>query len=190
MHSYKIGLLLFTTFFKVALFVVGGGLAIIPAIEDIFVRKHKLLNDQDMVDMVTMTQTVPGLIAVNAALFTGHRLMGGIGSLIAVMGLIIPSIIILSLVALFFNLLSVDNPVIQSAFSCVRAAVAGIFISTAVYLGKNIIKNKFDIAIVVVFIMALFFVKPVYLILFALPVGWVYMFLSDRQARSENGEKQ
>lgn len=180
MLSYTPYLLLFTTFFKAALFVVGGGLAIVPLIEEVFVKKHRLMNDQDMLDMVTMTQTVPGLIAVNAALFTGYRLGKAKGALAAVLGLIIPSIVILSLIAAFFGMLSVQTPAAKAAFSCVRAAVAGIFITTAVRLGRGVLKSWADILIAAAFVGALFFMPPTALIVAALPVGWGYMAFKKR----------
>ena len=64
---------LFTTFFKIALFVVGGGLAMLPVIEDVFVRKRKWLTKDETLDMIVLTQTIPGLVAVNSALYVGKK---------------------------------------------------------------------------------------------------------------------
>ena len=68
--------LIFASFFKISLFVIGGGLAMIPVIEDIFVKKHKLLKEQDIFDMMAVSQTIPGLIAINCAIFVGTKFAG------------------------------------------------------------------------------------------------------------------
>lgn len=183
MTSVRLSFLIFTTFFKIALFVVGGGLAMIPVLQEIFVKKHKLLTEEDILDMVTMTQTVPGLIAVNASLFIGNRLMGLKGSIIAVTGLLIPSLVIIITIAALFSLLAVKNPHWIQTFSCVRACVAGIFITTALFIGKKVLKNKFDVLITLCFIVALFFISPAWLILAAIPVGWVYAFFEKKTAK-------
>ena len=181
-HIYKMSgiqlhILIFKTFFKIALFVVGGGLAMIPAIEDVFVKKQKLLTDEDILDMVTMTQTVPGLIAVNASLFVGHKLAGWRGCISAVIGLLIPSICIIMCIAASFSVLSVQNPHWQTTFSYVRACVTGVFIATACRLAKKIIQNNYDICIIILFSIGLLCqIKPAWIILAAIPIGWIYTF--------------
>ena len=177
MSVIQIHILIFTTFFKIALFVVGGGLAMIPVIEDVFVKKQKLLTEDDILDMVTMTQTVPGLIAVNASLFVGYKLAGWKGCISAVIGLLIPSICIIMCIAAFFSLLSVQNQHWLTTFSCVRAGVTGIFIATACRLAKKIIQTKYDFCIVILFNIGLICqIKPAWIILAAIPVGWIYTF--------------
>ena len=140
--------LIFISFFKISLFVIGGGLAMIPVIEDIFVKKHKLLKEQDIFDMIAVSQTIPGLIAINCAIFVGTKLAGIKGSLIAVLGVLIPSIIILSVIAAFFPLQSLDNTHLLEAFSYIRACVVGVFICMAVRLGKQVLKHWIDVIVV------------------------------------------
>lgn len=149
--------LIFTSFFKISLFVIGGGLAMVPVIEDIFVKKHKLLKEQDIFDMIAVSQTIPGLIAINCAIFVGHKLAGLKGSLIAVSGVLIPSIIVLSIIAAFFPLQQLDNPHLLMAFSYVRACVVGIFICLAIRLGQQVLKHWGDILIVCCLALGLIF---------------------------------
>lgn len=182
MSVIQLHLLIFTTFFKIALFVVGGGLAMIPVIEDIFVKKQKLLTEDDILDMVTMTQTIPGLIAVNASLFIGYKLAGWKGCISAVVGLLIPSVCIIICIAAFFSLLSVQNPHWLTTFSCVRACVTGVFIAMAFRLAKKIIQTKYDLCIVILFGMGLICqIKPAWIILMSIPVGWIYTFYQTKR---------
>lgn len=146
-NRLKLLLLIGTTFFKISLFVVGGGLAMLPVIEDIFVRRHNLLTKDDMIDMIAITQTIPGLIAINAAIFIGHRLAGWKGSIVAVIGVLIPSIIIMSLIAAFFPMLSCDNPHLLKAFSCIRACITGVFVCITIRLGKKVLTTHCDFLI-------------------------------------------
>lgn len=168
-------LLLFVEFFKIALFTIGGGLAMLPLIEDTFVRKHHLLTQDDMSDMISLTQTIPGLIAINSAVFVGNRLAGWKGSLIATLGVVSPSIGIIILIAKLFPLQEITNPHILSAFNCVRACVLGLFVILAWRLGKALLKNCFDwILFVLLFGLLLTGIGPVWLVITACVVGGFY----------------
>ena len=136
--------LIFASYFKISLFVIGGGLAMIPVIEDIFVKKHKLLKEQDIFDMMAVSQTIPGLIAINCAIYVGSKIAGLKGSFVAVVGVLIPSVIILSIIAAFFPLQSLDNPHLLAAFSYIRACVVGVFICMLFRLGKQVLKSLID----------------------------------------------
>ena len=110
-------IILFFEFFKIALLTIGGGLAMIPAIEDVFVNKRKRLKNSDILDMVALTQSVPGLIAINSAVFVGHKLAGWKGSLSAMLGVIFPSVVIIILIAMFFPLLHLEDKHLLKALS-------------------------------------------------------------------------
>jgi len=174
--TIRILILLFVSFFKIALFVVGGGLAMIPVIEHVFVREKKLLKEKDILDMVAIMQTMPGMLAVNAAICVGHKLAGFKGAVVSVIGVIMPSIgIIMGIAALFINL-DVDNPHILKMFSCVRACVVAVFLGTAYRLFKNVVHSLFDYTVIIGFILALLCgVSQILLILCSLPIGWGYV---------------
>lgn len=168
-------ILLSIEFFKIALFTIGGGLAMIPLIEDIFVRKHKMLTKEDMLDMIALTQTIPGLISINAAVFVGNKLAGWKGSLVATASVILPSLLIIILIAKFFPLQQITNVHILAAFNCVRAAVLGMFIVLAIHLGKNILKQWLDFLLFVFFFCLLVAkISPVWIVLLACGLGGVY----------------
>ena len=168
-------ILLFAEFFKIALFTIGGGLAMLPLIEDTFVRKYKMLTKEDMLDMISLTQTIPGLIAINSAVFVGNKLAGWKGSVAATTGVIFPSVIIIILIAKFFPLQNVTNPHILAAFNCVRAAVLGMFIVLAVRVGKSLLHCWTDILLfIALFVLLLTGMGPVWMVLISCVVGGVY----------------
>ena len=176
---------IFKSFFKISLFIIGGGLAMIPAIEDIFVQKKKLLKENDIVDMIAITQTIPGLIAVNAALFIGHRLSGWKGGLIAVIAVLMPSLIIMSLIAAYLPLLIVNNIHFLNAFSCIRASVTGIFICLAFKLRSKIITSGFDVSIICFLILGLICIKnPIYLIVISILVGCITTYKQTKKVEN------
>ncbi len=173
---------LFCTFFKIALFVVGGGLAMLPVIEEVFLRKHKWLNKKEILDMVVLTQTVPGLIAVNASLYVGSRIAGFIGSVAALIGVMIPSLLIICSIAYFFPDLSPNNPYITSGFSGIRSAVTGVFAVTAWRLGKEIIHSVWDgLIILILLILLMANVYPLYVIMFSMPVGFFLILKKQKK---------
>lgn len=175
---------LFWTFFKIALFVVGGGLAMLPVIEEVFHRRYKWLNEKEILDMVVLTQTVPGLIAVNASVYVGAQIAGFIGSITALAGVMLPSLIIVCLIAFFMPDLSPDNPYILQGFSGIRAAVTGIFLITACRLGKEVIHSFFDGCVVFFLIVLLLLgVYPLYVILLSMLTG-LFLILIKRKRQT------
>ena len=81
---------LFIIFAKIGAFTLGGGVAMIPLIEREVVYRHKWIDDEDFLDMISIAQSAPGLIAVNVAIFIGHRIAGIKGSIVATIGSIVP----------------------------------------------------------------------------------------------------
>lgn len=175
-------LLLFNSFFKIALFVVGGGLAMLPVIEEVFVKKHKLLNHNQILDMIVLTQTVPGLIAVNAAVYVGTKLAGVLGALIALLGVILPSMVIIIVIAWFFPNLDTNNPYLTSFFLGVKACVTGMFIVTAVRVARRTLTNWVDgILVFVFFMLVMAKVNPGLVILASIPVGYAYVVIVHKR---------
>ncbi len=173
--------LLFYTFFKIALFVIGGGLAMLPVIEQTFSQKHKCLKQEDILDMVILTQTVPGLIAVNAALYVGNKVAGFIGAITAVIGVILPSVLIIVTIATFFPNLNFDNQIVIHAFSAIRACVTGVLIATAIRLIRKIVRTKWDILLVALFcILLIARINPIYVIVGSMPIGCLLVWYEQR----------
>ena len=165
--------LLFFTFFKIAALVVGGGLAMLPVIEETFVRKKKLLTSAELLDVVTLTQTVPGIVAVNSAVGIGWKVAGFAGAVCAATGAVLPSFAVIILIACFFPHLQAENPLLQGAFAGIRAAVAGLIAVTAFRLVRPSLTVPTDLALVLGALALLICgVSPVWIILAAIPLGW------------------
>lgn len=181
---YKRLQLLFVTFFKIALFVVGGGLAMLPVIEEKFVKKHKLLTEDDMLDMIVITQTVPGLIAINSAVFVGTRVAGFIGALVGSIAVCLPSVIIILIIATFFRDLDTQNPILEHAFGSVRACITGVFFVTAIRLAKKVITDWISIIVVSLFFVGLIAgTNPLLIILCSLPLGICYLLYQTKNIK-------
>ena len=168
-------LMLFFEFFKIALFTIGGGLAMIPVIENTFVKKRKLLKESDIMDMVGITQIIPGLIAINSACFVGHKLAGWKGALTATLGVILPSMIIIMIIAALFPLENLSNLHLLQAFQSIRACVLGLFIFLAYRVGKKVLRSYIDIPLGV-FLFCLLFsgMSSIWIIIFCCGLGCFY----------------
>lgn len=181
--------ILFTTFFKVALFVVGGGLAMLPVIEDVFVRKRRWMTKDETLDMIVLTQTIPGLVAVNSALYVGKKIAGIRGALSALLGVMLPSIVLILLIAFFFPDLDTENKVLLTIFSAVRACVTGVLVVTAWRLAWAVIHNEEDFFIIAVFtILLICGVNPLYIIAASIPVGCMRLKEDEKALKRECDE--
>lgn len=167
--------LLFYEFFRIALFTVGGGLAMIPVIENTFVKKHNLLNQNDILDMVGITQTIPGLIAVNSAVFVGQKLAGWKGAVISTIGVILPSMILIMIIAAFFPLENLSNEHLIKGFQCVRSCVLGLFLILIFRFGKKLLKSARDFILLFLLLTVLFSgINSVFVVISACVIGSIY----------------
>ena len=181
--------LLFFTFAKIAAFVLGGGLAMLPVIDETFVNKKKLLTSEELLDVVALTQTVPGIIAANAAVSIGMKVAGFAGALAALAGAVTPSFLIILGIAWLFPELAPDNRFYLGAFAGIRAGVTGLIAVTAWKLGKKTLTGKFEVLAALTFlILALCGVNPGIIIVSAIVTGMCYCKLCAlrvAKARSE-----
>lgn len=167
---------LFYTFAKIAALVVGGGYAILPVVEETFSKKHKWLTSEELLDMMGLVQTVPGIIACNSAIYVGRRVAGFGGILAAAFGVCLPSVLIILAIAMFFPDLDPKNPWLLGAFRGVRACVTALVTMTAFRMAKKVLKSWFEyvIALIALVLVLLLKVEPVYVILGAMPIGVIY----------------
>lgn len=115
---------LYLVFFKIGLFAVGGGLATLPFLKEI-ADKYGWITLQEIVDMLAISESTPGPIGINMATYTGFKTAKVLGGVIATLGLITPSIIVIILIAYYYNKFS-DEPIVQAGFYGIRPAVAGL----------------------------------------------------------------
>ena len=180
--------LLYCSFFRITSLVVGGGLAMLPVIEEIFVVKRKLLTREEVLDMTALTQTVPGIIAVNSAVYIGMKVAGVPGALAAVAGAFTPPFTVILIIASFFPRLDPHNRYLLGAFAGIRACVTGMILVTGARMFRRTVKTRLECAVVLVFfVLAILKVSPALLILAAIPFGWCYVWWQTR--RLEQAEK-
>ena len=131
---------LFWTYIKIGTFTIGGGYAMLPLIEREVVDKHHWIDGQEFLDMIALAQAAPGLIAVNSAIFIGWKIYGWRGIVATVLGAILPSFIIILLIAMVFRDIH-EYPMVEAVFKGVRPAVVALIAATVVRMSKNIFKN-------------------------------------------------
>ncbi|NMB02200.1 MAG: chromate transporter [Firmicutes bacterium] len=137
---------LFSVFFRIGMFTFGGGFAMLPLIEKEVVDIQGWVSKDEVLDMFALSQSVPGAIGVNTAVFIGLRLRGVAGAIAALLGVITPSILIILIIAHFFIQFQ-SNPALMSAFSGVKAAVIGLIAAAAVRAGKNAIVDRYGLLV-------------------------------------------
>lgn len=115
----------FKTFFKIGLFTIGGGYAMIPLIEAEVVEKKKWLTKEEFVDTVAIAQTCPGVFAINTSVFIGYKMRKTWGAVFSCAGTAMPSFLIILVIAMFFRQFA-DYPVVAAMFRGIRPAVVAL----------------------------------------------------------------
>ena len=141
----KKGLELFAFFFKIGCFTFGGGWSILAQMEQEFVDKRKWITKSELLDMVAVGKSVPGIMITNISMIFGYSVGGVFGGFCAVLGITTPAILILSIVTIFYSKLK-DNIWCASALCGIRSAVVPIIASAAFSLGKEAFKTKISVA--------------------------------------------
>ena len=163
---------LFVTFFKLGLFTIGGGVAMIPILSNIMVKDKKWFTEDEMIDIIAICQGLPGVIAINMATYVGFKKRGLIGSFAATLGVILPSFVIIVIIAKGMNFID-GNPYVQGALGGLRAAALGLIIIAVYQVAKGVIKDAFSaIGAALSFILiAVLKINVVYIIVLFLALG-------------------
>ena len=166
---------LFSTFFKIGMFTLGGGYAMIPIIEAEVVDKHKWVTKEEFLDLIAIAQSCPGVFAANISIFIGYRLKKIPGAIITCLGTCLPSFLIILLIAMFFHRFQ-DNPVVASIFRGIRPAVVALIAVPTFNLAKSAKISWVNcwIPIVSALLIWLMGVSPIYIIILAGIGGWAY----------------
>ena len=167
---------LFFEFFKIATFVVGGGFAILVVAEDVFARRHKWLREGELSDMLAIIQTVPGLTAGNIAIYAGYRVAGVRGALAALAGVALPSFLVITVIAMGFGMIPMENKLIQGAFLGVRTAMTGLTLVALLRIWNGSVRDKVQMLLFLagVFAIIAFHLNPGWLIGGSLLFGIIY----------------
>jgi len=176
---------LFLVFFKIGAFTFGGGYAMVPLIRNEVVNKKNWLDDEEFMDMLAIAQSMPGPIALNTSLFVGNKRMGFKGSLFSGLGIILPSFLVILLIAIFFVQFK-DNPVVERIFKGIRPAVVALIAAPLLGLGRSArisLKNVW-IPVAVALSVSLAGVSPVYIVLAAILLGILHFAHVKRKIKS------
>lgn len=134
---------LFFEFFKLGLFTIGGGMAMIPLIQNIVVERKKWMTEEEAVDCIAVSQGLPGVIAINMATFIGRQKKGTLGSIVATVGVILPSFMIIILIVELLHGIG-DNAYLNGALSGIKAAATGLIAYSAYKVGKKVLTGPFQ----------------------------------------------
>lgn len=181
---------LFVSFFKIGIMTFGGGYAMLPMLEREIVDKHKWATMEEIMDYFAIGQCTPGIIAVNTATFVGYKRKKIIGGIVATLGIITPSLIIISALAGIINIVS-DNPYVQYAFNGVNVAVCALLVQALIKLSKSGIKDIFSACVAVAAFLLLFVLEwsPIVIVILAGTAGCVFKMITEKkQPKTEKKE--
>ncbi len=164
---------LFFAFFKIGLFSFGGGYAMIPLISE-EIANYGWMNEAEFIQIIGIAEMTPGSIAINAATFIGFQTAGLLGALVASLGVLLPSLLIILFISSFFFKYS-RHPLMKKIFVGIRPVVTGLIFSAGILIGKEVM---FEIRTLIVFIALLVIIKfvkihPIMLIILAAGGGVV-----------------
>jgi chromate transporter len=166
---------IFCTFTKIGAFTIGGGYAMLPLIERDVVERKKWVESTEFVDMVAISQSLPGVFAINISILTGYKLKGNKGSMVATLGAILPSFFIILLLAAFFRHFN-ENVYVMKMFKAIRPAVVALIavpvFTTAKEIGINL--RTAIIPVAAALLIWIWGVSPIYIVLAAAVGGLIY----------------
>ena len=187
----KTVLQLFWTFFKIGAFTLGGGYAMLSMVEKAVVDKKRWIPSDEFWDMIAVIQSLPGVFAVNTALYVGHKIAGAKGAFAAMLGAIIPSIVIILLLATVFKEYR-DLPVVERIFKGIRPCVVALILAPSLRMIKSA-KVTWKTAVIPLAAVALIWwckVSPAIVILAAIAGSLVYAILMERKTKLAEKEEK
>ena len=165
----------FRTFFKIGMFTLGGGYAMIPIIEEEVVNRHRWIGKEEMLDLIAIAQSCPGVFAINISIFVGYKLNKVRGAMMCALGTALPSFLIILAIAIFFHQFE-DNPVVAALFRGIRPAVVALIAVPTFNLARQARLNRYTlwIPIVSALLIWLLGVSPIWIII-AAGLGGVFV---------------
>ena len=129
---------LFISFARIGVLTIGGGYAMLPMMQNELVERRGWATEEEMMDYYALAQCTPGAIAVNVSTFIGYRLAGVAGGVAATLGLVFPSLVIITVIAAFLGNIS-ELPAVKNAFAGIRVAVAVLMVNSVIRLARTAI---------------------------------------------------
>ena len=176
---------LFGVFAKIGAFTIGGGYAMISLIQNEIVRR-KWLSDDDFSELITLAQTAPGLLAVNISIFTGFRLRGVKGSIVATLASILPSFLIILAIAMAFSGFQ-DNPIVIRVFKGIRPVVVALILVPMINMARKSDDTwwKWTLSAVVLALVGFLGVSPIYILLCVIVIFLGISVYREKRMKSE-----
>lgn len=174
---------LFIVFFKLGAFTIGGGIAMLPLLQNTLIEEKKWFSKEEFMDIVAVCQSLPGVVAINMATYVGFKKKGLIGSAVSTFGVTIPSFVMILVIAKFITSLG-DNSILMGAMAGLRAAALGMVVVAVIQLMPAAIKNKWAmLAATAAFVLiAVLKVNTAYVILLFAMLGIAVSFAGSRRA--------
>ena len=172
----------FGIFFKIGAFTIGGGYAMVPLIENEIVTKRNWISKDDFVDLLAISQSAPGILAVNISIFIGYKLRGIRGSLVTALGTVLPSFIIILAIAMFFHNFK-DNPIVERIFKGIRPAVVALIVIPCISAARALKLKYWQLVLpaIATILIWQFGLSPVYIVLAGIAGGMLYtLWLKDK----------
>lgn len=172
---------LFAAFARVGVLTFGGGYAMIPMLEREIVERRGWATSEELMDYYAVGQCTPGVIAVNTATFIGYKIAGKLGGVVATLGVVFPSFVIITVIAGIIQNFA-DIPAVKSAFAGIRVCVCVLIFNSVIKLWKGAVKDKAALALcLLVFLLSVFFkISPIVFVLFCAAAGILFTRLGVR----------
>ncbi len=166
---------LFSIFFYIGLFTIGGGYAMIPLMRESLVKKEKYIDEDKFLEIFAISQITPGPIAINMATFIGYEQEGIIGSAFATLGVVLPSLIIITIISMFFVNITKFTP-LQKLFIGILTGVTGEIAYLTFDMTRKMKIKVFNVSILLFSLTELFLLKlnPIYVILIGGALGLLF----------------
>ena len=173
---------LFTVFFKLGAFTIGGGIAMLPLLQNTLINEKKWFTKEEFMDIVAVCQSLPGVVAINMATYVGYKKKGLLGSVISTLGVTIPSFMMILIIAKFIRTLG-DKSVVMGAMAGLRAAALGLVAVAIIQLAPAAIKSKWAIiaAALSFILIAVLNINTAYVILLFLVLGIASTLVNGRR---------
>lgn len=173
---------IYTSFFWVGLLTIGGGIAMLPIIQKELIEKRKWLKDEEILEAYSLAQSIPGVIASNTAVLVGYRLAGVLGAIVALLGVISPSIMIILFIGLVFTKVN-EYPVVQKAFKGIRVAVLALLCMSVIRMIKESLIDIFTglLAMLSFILVIVSIVSPIYILLASALLGILIYYRREKQ---------
>ena len=169
------------SFLKIGAFTFGGGYAMIPLIQHEVINHRRWLREGEFVELLTIAQSAPGPIALNTAVFVGYKLRGYRGALAAVLGVVIPSFLIILVVAMFFADMR-DNVWVDAAFKGMRPAVVALIVAPIVGLARGMNMWLMAVAAAIALVVWYFGLSPVWFLMAGALGGVLWVVKRGKEA--------